>query len=164
MWEWLLAPVDAARAHEVGFALSWHARLMVLAWTFLVPIGIIAARFFKIWPGQNWPQELDNQSWWTTHRVCQYSATVLMIVGLILILSRPTLVAVLPGPHSLIGWTVLALAATQIIGGILRGTKGGPTDADIRGDHFDMTPRRLAFEYAHKSIGYVAWVLSAVAV
>ncbi|WP_415403399.1 cytochrome b561 domain-containing protein [Tateyamaria sp. SN3-11] len=164
MWEWLLAPVDAARAHEVGLALSWHARLMVAAWTFLVPIGIIAARFFKIWPGQNWPQELDNQAWWTTHRVCQYSATVLMIIGLILILSRPTLVAVLPGPHSLIGWTVLALAGTQIVGGILRGTKGGPTDADIRGDHFDMTPRRLAFEYAHKSIGYIAWVLSVLAV
>lgn len=164
MWEWLLAPVDPSRAHAVGLAVSWHARLMVAAWVFCVPIGIIAARFFKITPGQKWPQELDNQAWWMTHRVCQYSASVLMLIGLALILSRPSLVAVLPGPHGMIGWTVLVLAATQIVGGILRGTKGGPTDVQMRGDHFDMTPRRLAFEYAHKSCGYVAWVLSGAAV
>ncbi|WP_299283257.1 cytochrome b561 domain-containing protein [uncultured Tateyamaria sp.] len=164
MWEWLLAPVDPSRAHAVGAALAYHARLMVLAWAVCVPIGIIAARFYKITPRQNWPIELDNQAWWITHRVVQYGATVFMIAALLLILWRPQTVAVLPGPHACIGWTVLALTATQVVGGILRGSKGGPTDRQMRGDHYDMTPRRLVFEYAHKSLGYVAWLLSCVAV
>lgn len=164
MWDWLLAPVDAARAHEVGVYLSWHARLMVLAWAVLVPTGIMAARYLKVLPGQDWPRELDNQFWWMTHRACQYTATALMTAALILILIAPPLVSALPGPHAVIGWTVLALVVLQILGGALRGSKGGPTDSSMRGDHFDMTPRRLAFEYAHKALGYVAWVLSMVAI
>ncbi|WP_420010742.1 cytochrome b561 domain-containing protein [Tateyamaria sp.] len=163
MWEWLLSPVDPGRrAHEVGFYLSWHARLMVLAWIVMVPLGILAARYFKVAPGQDWPRELDNQAWWVTHRVCQYGAAVLMVAALGLVLSAPPLVAVLPGPHALMGWTVLAMAGVQILGGVLRGTKGGPTDVQLRGDHFDMTPRRLAFEYLHKALGYVAWLLAVV--
>jgi hypothetical protein len=38
----------------------------------------------------------------------------------------------------------------------LRGSKGGPTGLALRGDHFDMTPRRKWFEYVHKSAGYFA--------
>ncbi|MCV0428018.1 MAG: hypothetical protein K5905_21385, partial [Roseibium sp.] len=45
----------------------------------------------------------------------------------------------------------------------LRGTKGGPTDVrpdgSLRGDHYDMTPRRLVFETFHKSFGYLALIL-----
>lgn len=163
MWEWLLAPMDAARAHDVGWHLSWHARLMVVAWGVLVPLGIIIARYFKIAPRQNWPETLDHHFWWNTHRFCQYSACGLMIFGLLFILTAPPLTS-LPGPHQVLGWTVLALALVQILGGMLRGSKGGPTepapDGSLRGDHFDMTPRRLAFEYIHKGAGYLALVLS----
>ena len=37
--EWLLAPIDGTRPHEVGILLSWHGRTMVLAWAFLIPGG-----------------------------------------------------------------------------------------------------------------------------
>ncbi|WP_299964148.1 cytochrome b561 domain-containing protein [uncultured Roseobacter sp.] len=163
MWEWLAAPMDAARAHDVGWHLSWHARTMVLAWGVLVPIGVLVARYFKIAPGQDWPRSLDSHFWWNTHRICQYSACALMGIGLWLILSAPPLAAA-PGPHGFLGWSMLVLALAQILGGILRGTKGGPTeraaDGSLSGDHYDMTPRRLAFEYIHKSAGYLALLLS----
>lgn len=164
MLEWLLSPIDSSRGHDVGFHLSWHSRTMVAAWAGLIPIGILAARFFKIWPGQDWPRQLDNRNWWNIHRATQYAAMALMLLGLGIILVAPASETVLPGPHALMGWTVLALAAAQVAGGVFRGSKGGPTeprvDGSLHGDHWDMTPRRLVFEYMHKHLGYVAYLLS----
>ncbi|MEM8869237.1 MAG: cytochrome b561 domain-containing protein [Pseudomonadota bacterium] len=167
MIEWMLAPIDATRAHDVGPHLSWHARIMVVAWGGLVPIGILSARYFKIWPGQHWPAQVDNQNWWVIHRTCQYSAAVLMCVGLWMILNAPPL-TIAPGPHALLGWSVLCLALVQVSSGLLRGTKGGPPPdagaAPEPGDHYDMTVHRRIFEYVHKFIGYVALLLSVAAI
>ncbi len=163
MWEWLLASMDTDRPHEVGFALSWHARSMVAAWGVLVPLGIFIARYFKIAPGQDYPKRLDSHFWWNTHRICQYTACALMAAGVWLILSDRS-PDTLPGPHWWLGWCVLSLAVVQLLGGLLRGTKGGPTSPEMRGDHFDMTPRRLAFEYVHKAAGYVALALAMVTI
>jgi hypothetical protein len=161
--DWLLAPIDPSRVHDVGVLLSWHGRLMVLAWAVLVPTGILAARYFKIWPGQDWPRQLDDQRWWLLHRGCQYAAVVVMCVALVLVFNAGR-DGVAPGPHRVMGWAVVALAAAQVLGGLLRGTKGGPSapapDGSLFGDHFNMTPRRLLFEYLHKSAGYVAFCLS----
>ncbi|MEO9148601.1 MAG: cytochrome b561 domain-containing protein [Burkholderiaceae bacterium] len=167
MLDWLFAPIDAGRLHDVGFYLSWHARLMVIAWVFCIPFGIIVARFFKVWPGQDWPQTLDNKTWWHLHRTLQYSACFLMAValGLVYLASREH---VLPGPHAWVGWAVLALVSAQILGAIARGTKGGPTephqDGSLRGDHYDRTLRRRAFETVHKATGYAALMLSVGAI
>ena len=165
--EWLLAPMDPGAPHEVSGYLSWHARVMVLAWGVLAPLGVFVARYFKVLPDQDWPRALDNHVWWNTHRICQYSACVLMLVGLWLILNAGPITH-RPGPHALLGWSALALALVQITGGILRGTKGGPTDPSpdgtLRGDHYDMTPRRLAFEYIHKSAGYLGLTLAVAAI
>jgi hypothetical protein len=89
------------------------------------------------------------------HRVMQYTAATLTLLALILIWMSPRM-GVISGPHAFIGWTVIALLAVQVFSGLLRGTKGGPTDTELRGDHFDMTLRRLIFEYVHKFAGYVA--------
>lgn len=167
MIDWLLAPVDLARPHDVPASLSWHARSMVLAWVVLVPPGILAARYLKVTPGQDWPRELDNRTWWTLHRLFQYSAGAMMLIGLVLALRRPDFVASLTGQawlHRGLGWIVLGLAAVQFLSAILRGTKGGPTspavDGSLRGDHYDMTPRRIVFEWVHKNSGRLALVLS----
>lgn len=159
MIEWLLSPVDPGRAHAVGEAIAWHGRTMALAWGALAPVGVLAARFFKILPGQDWPRVLDNHAWWLTHRLVHYAAGVLTLVGLGLVLvGLPHLGA--SGVHAIFGWAVVALAAGQFLGGWFRGSKGGPTDpgpdGSQRGDHYDMTPRRLAFEYLHKIGGYAA--------
>lgn len=126
MLEWLLAPIDPSRPHVVGFAISWHGRMMVLAWGFLVPLGIVVARFCKITPQQDWPRELDNKAWWRGHLAFQYAGGVATVLALGLILLRPE-VAKDSGPHRVVGWIVAGLAAVQFLAGWLRGTKGGPT-------------------------------------
>ena len=42
--EWLLSPIDGGRPHEVGAALSWHARTMVAAWGGVAPRAALSAR------------------------------------------------------------------------------------------------------------------------
>ena len=56
----------------------------------------------------------------------------------------------------------MACVTPWLVHGLMRGSKGGPTDVQMRGDHFDMTPRRIAFERVHKSLGWLtlfaAWI------
>ncbi len=167
MIEWLLSPIDPARAHAVADAVAWHGRSMVLAWGVLVPVGVLAARFFKILPGQDWPRQLDSHAWWLTHRIFHYVAGLLTLVGLALVL-RGLVSLGSSGIHAVFGWAVVVLACAQFLGGWFRGSKGGPTDprpdGSLRGDHYDMTPRRLAFEYLHKTGGYTALAIAMLAI
>jgi hypothetical protein len=162
MIAWLLAPLDPDRAHLLDMTVAWHGRLMVLAWGVLAPVGVVAARFFKVLPGQDWPRELDNRFWWRTHLTCQYAAGAAMLLGFVLAWRSGGATAGLA--HRLLGFAVLALGAAQFAAGWLRGSKGGPTDPVLRGDHYDMTPRRRLFESVHKSLGYVALALGAAAI
>lgn len=161
MIEWLLAPIDPARAHDVGVALSWHGRLMVLAWGIIAPIAIMTARFAKIWPGQDWPHELDNPKWWRLHWVGHGMAVALTIGAFVC-----AVIAAAPDAplHRVLGYMTLGFVFIQFASGLLRGTKGGPTDANVRGDHFDMTPRRVVFERLHKSLGYGILALGLAAI
>jgi len=57
------------------------------------------------------------------------------------------------------GWSLLALGAAQGLSGLLRGSKGGPTDTALpagTGDHYLMTRRRRAFERMHKLLGWLS--------
>lgn len=167
MLEWLLAPIDASRSHDVPALLAWHARTMTLAWGILVPCGILSARFLKLWPRQNWPEQLDHPGWWHVHRSSQYLAGILSLLGLGLILSWRTRSGQI-STHMLLGWSVVALAVLQFASAWLRGTKGGPTalapDGSRHGDHYDISPRRIAFEYIHKFGGYAAVSLAFIAI
>lgn len=141
---------------------SLHARSMLLAWFVLVPVGILAARFFKIMPRQDWPREIDNRVWWVTHQVVLYAAMAIALGSVVYIVSRSEGFAW--SSHSFYGVGAVTLGVLQIVAGWLRGTKGGPTDKGAdpgdpstwRGDHYDMTPRRLWFEAWHKLCGYAA--------
>ena len=162
--DWLLTPIDPTRAHEVGFVVSWHARTMVLAWGILAPLAVIVARYFKVLPGQDWPRELDNQFWWRGHWMGQGLVVLLSLFGLGLILA----VAKEGGLHGKLGYMLLCLMSLQILMGIFRGTKGGPTapakDGSLRGDHYDMTPWRVMFEWSHKLVGYAALILAIIVI
>lgn len=162
--DWLLASIDPSRPHEVGFAVSWHARSMVLAWVVLAPLAVIAARYFKILPGQDWPRVLDTQAWWRSHWIGHSLVAGLTIFGLGLILST----AGERGLHATLGYLVIFLVAAQIGLGVFRGSKGGPTaptpDGSLRGDHYDMTAWRIMFEWLHKIIGYSVLLIAAVTV
>ncbi len=163
--EWLLAPIDPARVHEVGTALSWHGRAMVLGWGILAPLAVLIARFFKVLPRQDWPRELDTKFWWRSHWMGQSVVFLLSVFGLALVLPADWSRL---GLHGWLGYAVLALLVLQVGLGIFRGSKGGPTapasDGSWRGHHYDMTPWRRAFEALHKSLGYGVLALAAITI
>ena len=165
MLDWLFASIDATRPHNVDVLTSWHGRFMTLAWVVCAPAGIVIARYFKVMPNQNWPEVLDNKRWWTLHLVLQITTAVAVALGLVLILLQTGGDAHL---HRLLGWIVAAGLAAQLLSGIFRGTKGGPTDpgpdGSLDGDHYLMTRHRLIFEAFHKGMGYSLLALAAVTV
>lgn len=148
----------------------FHAALMLLAWGALLPLGIVIARYFKVLRSQDFPRELDNRFWWNWHRILQYGGVLVATVALL-----PVLRAHRDGIthwHAAAGFVALALGYLQVLGGVLRGSTGGPVDADgrpnppakIRGDHYDMTRRRRLFEFAHKKGGYLAALAGGIAI
>ena len=166
MWEWLASPIDPARAHAIGQAVAWHGRMMVLAWAILAPLAVLIARFFKIMPRQNWPQELDNPFWWRCHWIGQSLVLILSLGGLALVMSRGTELSA--SPHARLGQALLIGMIAQVLLGLLRGSKGGPTalapDGSPRGHHYDMTAWRRMFELVHKSLGYALLALALVTI
>jgi hypothetical protein len=148
---------------------AWHGRGMVLAWGISIPLGILIARYFKITPSQRWPAELDNKFWWRWHRILQYCGVAISLAAIYpayVIASESTVTARI---HGWLGWAVIGIGVGQILGAWARGTKGGPTGersakGDWSGDHYDMTRRRLAFEYLHKFVGLSSLLVAAVAI
>ena len=160
--EWLMASISGSTTHTLAPWAVWHARWMVLAWGVLLPVGVLIARFFKVLPTQNWPQVLDNTVWWHTHRALQWAGFACMLVGLWLVWGKATGRGDLLQLHGSVGLLVCALAVLQVLGALARGSKGGPTEDALRGDHYDMTPRRRVFERLHKGLGWLAVLLSVV--
>jgi Eukaryotic cytochrome b561 len=160
----LSLPLSGHALHSIEPAAMWHARCMVAAWGVLLPLGALVARFFKVLPGQDWPRVLDHKAWWHAHRALQYAGVVLMAVGLWLLWGRTgssntnTNASALAHWHAWAGWAVSGLGGVQVLGALARGSKGGPTDTQLRGDHYDMTPWRVAFERLHKGLGWLAVV------
>ena len=161
--DWLMTPISGSATHTIAPWAMWHARWMVLAWGVLLPVGVLVARFFKVLPGQNWPQVVDNTVWWHTHRTLQWAGFACMVAGLYVVWGRGAGRGDLSQVHSWAGLWVCVLAVFQVLGALARGSKGGPTEQNVRGDHYDMTSRRRLFERLHKGLGWVA-VLLAVAV
>jgi len=164
IWHWLLTPISGAGEHTISTEVAWHGRLMVLAWTILMPTGLIVARFYKITPAQDWPRQLDNPFWFVNHRRLGYGIALVTTLAIALVSWSTDAVALSSGIHAVGGWLVFALGWFQIVGALLRGTHGGPLDSFTRqprplehwpGDHFSMTTRRVVFEYSHKLVGYV---------
>ncbi|MEM7423466.1 MAG: cytochrome B, partial [Pseudomonadota bacterium] len=99
----------------------------------------------------------DNKAWWRAHVGLQYMGGAAMLAALALILLAG---GAGTSTHAWLGWVVAGMAALQFFAGWLRGTKGGPTDDVMAGDHFDMTRRRLIFEHVHKFAGYALMLLA----
>ena len=161
---WWLSPLSGASSHTLDTAVIWHARFMVLAWAVLLPLGAIAARYFKVTPRQDWPRQVDNRAWWHAHRSFQYLGVALMLAGAALAWKVGTQSSRVALWHGYFGWSVVTLGVLQILSAWARGSKGGPTEPQLRGDHYDMTRHRLWFEALHKGAGWLAVVLAIVTV
>ncbi len=162
IFNWLLVPISGASTHDISPFVAWHARLMVLAWSVLIPLGVLAARFYKVTPKQDFPAQLDNPFWWHAHRGLQYTGVLFSLIAIGFIWYKNAN-ADSSGMHQLFGYALLVLGFLQVVGAQFRGTKGGPTDVakglPLHGDHFNMTRRRRIFEGWHKSLGYCALAL-----
>jgi hypothetical protein len=163
MIDWLLTPLSGATHHSLAAWAVWHARCMVLGWGVLLPLGALAARYFKVTPGQRWPGQLDNKAWWHAHRWLQSIGIVAVTLGALLAWGQGSRSSTHAHLHAWTGWALVVLGWLQIAVGLGRGSKGGPSDVRMRGDHYDMTSRRIAFERLHKGLGWLA-VMAAVAV
>ena len=168
MLEWLLAPLSGAATHSLAPWAYWHARLMVLGWAVLLPVGVLVARFYKVTPRQDWPRQLDNKTWWHAHRGLQWAGVVAVAGGAAWAWGQGSAASSAASSaaqlHATLGWALCAAALLQIVGGQLRGSKGGPTGEQMRGDHYDMTPRRRWFERVHKGLGWLALLASVLAI
>ena len=174
MWTWLSATIGSPPEAHLTPALYWHGRAMVLGWGILLPVGALVARYLKILPGQDWPRRLDTRTWWHAHLALQWLGVLVMSAGMALAWgqagspSSPPMSPASPMPaarlHAALGWMLLIVGWLQVAGGLLRGTKGGPTDCRLRGDHYDMTARRRWFERLHKSVGWIALAAAVVTI
>jgi hypothetical protein len=165
--QWLLAPIVSATVLGREPAYMVHGALMIVSMVLCLPIGAVIARYFKVTPKQNWPIELDSKFWWYCHLVFSYLGLFASILAMAAIfstwrvfdletVSRLNTAQLL---HLVIGWATLLLCCFIIFTAWFRGTKGGPGEKNIRGDHYDLTPRRLLFESIHKKSSYLFFLL-----
>jgi hypothetical protein len=158
MLEWLHSPLSGAGTHDIAPWAAWHARCMVLGWAVLLPLGALAARFFKVTPQQDWPRQLDNRAWWHAHRGLQWGGVLAMSVGAWLAWNQGAGASNAARWHAWAGWGLVTAGWAQASASVLRGSKGGPGEPSLRGDHYDMTRWRLGFERLHKGLGWLALV------
>lgn len=134
----------------------------------LLPLGVFVARFLKIWTKQKWPEQLDSKNWWIGHLALQWTGALLVLIGFGLVWSINSGLSSQDNSHRWFGTIALALLVIQVLSGVLRGSKGGPTnpapDGTWWGDHYNMSRRRVIFEYCHKSLGYLALLCAVVAI
>ena len=156
-----MTPLSGSANHQIAPWAYWHARSMVLGWGVLLPLGVLLARFFKVRSGQSWPAQLDDKLWWHGHQALQWSGVAAISVGAWLAWGHATGASAAARWHGWLGWALCAAGWAQIAGALLRGSKGGPTDTQMRGDHYDMSPRRKAFEWTHKVLGWSALLVAA---
>jgi hypothetical protein len=155
-WQWLMAPLSGAPQHVIEPWAYWHARCMVAGWGVMLPLGALLARYFKVPRHADWPRVLDHKAWWHGHRALQWGGVLVMSAGAALAWGHGHLAGSAALAHAWLGWTVIALGWLQVAAGLVRGSKGGPTSEQLRGDHYDMTAYRVWFERLHKGLGWLA--------
>jgi len=171
------AEVDAmvvADMIDSEILLASHAIIMAATWGVMVPVSLVITRFFKVMPGQNYPQEINNSFWMRTHRVM--STTVIFVATAGAGLAVWALGGIsLASTHAQWGFAVVVLGWLQLFIALQRGTHGGPWGLSRNvenilprdqwfGDHYNMTLRRRIFEVVHIWTGYPTAIAGLVAV
>jgi hypothetical protein len=167
---WLVEPLTSAVRRQEPFLFSVHGWINIFVISFAVPVGVVVARYFKVTSKQDWPREVDSKFWWRGHLWLSYMGVAMMIAAQIPIakfshfldLREISQLKAHQLAHFASGWLFLLMGVFIVFTGWLRGSKGGPTDKQLRGDHYDLTERRLLFEAIHKKLGYALLVLSSL--
>ena len=161
--DWLLAPVHAGPPDDVNQADFWHGVLMAVGGGVLVPLSVLAARYWKIVPGQDWPRVINHRGWQIVHHAGGALALLCLVTGVTLVFQGMSLASHLNHPHAWAGWGVMTLVLLLVLNTALRGSIGGPGRRqartlvhlhDVPGDFYDMTLRRRIFEWGHRLLGW----------
>lgn len=170
-FDWLMSH-PAGNLQGPTFAIAWHGRLMVLSWLVAMPAAVLVARYLKVTPKQDWPQQLGNSFWFIWHRRLSQLTALIALLALALVLMDQGLAPLVAG-HVWLGWLTLVLLGVQIVTAVFRGTHGGPIEPftgrkkpveEWPGDHYSMTTRRIIFEWIHKFTGYALIISSVLAI
>jgi hypothetical protein len=106
-----------------------HGGLMITAWTWMIPFGILMARFGKgLGP-----------IWFQVHRAVQSCALLMVIIGLIIAVEE---LNATDSTHRELGIATIVMGLSQPVIALFRPHPG--------------TPKRFIFNYIHWSIGYCA--------
>ena len=133
----------AIRFRKVALA---HGSLMLISWGWLLPSGVILARFLKHRP---------NDLWFKIHAVLQPVALILAIIGWSVALRNFDVLGS-PGTnmynHGVLGITTMVLGLLQPLNAVFR--PHAPNEGET------ASSLRSAWEWVHKSLGYVAILLA----
>jgi cytochrome b561 len=126
-----------------------HAVLMGLSWGFMLPSGVITARFMKDQPWQP-------GTWFKMHRAMQVSGLLLAMVAFFVIIVTMSEIGSQHfggsnASHKIIGLAVMLLGVQQPF---LACFRPHPPEAGVA-----KTTTRFAWEVCHKGLGYLAVLL-----
>lgn len=156
----LIVPEEGDLSTEAGTlssSIRTHGSLMLASWGFLLPLGVITARFFRHRP---------DALWFKMHRVIQIVGLIIAIAGWSIALKNFRVLGSGGGTgssedkkayaHACCGTTTMCLGLLQPLNALFRPhpPKGGEGKAK---------PRFL-WEILHKSMGYIATVLALVTI
>eukprot|EP00096_Caligus_rogercresseyi_P002503 TRINITY_DN1465_c0_g1_i2.p1 TRINITY_DN1465_c0_g1~~TRINITY_DN1465_c0_g1_i2.p1 ORF type:complete len:658 (-),score=127.14 TRINITY_DN1465_c0_g1_i2:80-2053(-) len=129
-----------------------HGSLMIGAWIFAAPIGMIISRYFKkTWTAQ---KLLKRDAWFLVHWFLMIAVINLTIVGVVLIFMELeftwSAVPIRDNPHALLGIITTGLVILQLCIALLR---CGPS-----------SPKRPLFNWVHWFLGNSAYILALVTI
>lgn len=127
-----------------------HGSLMLIGWGFLLPGGIVAARFLRY---------REDSLWFQIHRVAQPLGLLFAVAGWITALAGPfdvlgSGVYDVSFAHAVMGTVAMILGLLQPINAFFRPHK--PENGEA------VSAKRKTWERVHKSLGYVAAVIAIV--
>jgi hypothetical protein len=144
-------------AGTLSSSITTHGSLMLVSWGFLLPLGVITARFFRHRP---------DALWFKMHRALQVVGLILAIAGWSIALKNFSILGSGGGTdssedrkayaHACCGTTVMCLGLLQPLNAIFR--PHAPEDGEKK-----AKPRFL-WEILHKSTGYIATILALVTI
>ncbi len=140
--------LDCSSGKDIPWQIA-HGTCMLVSWGFLLPLGVISARFLKYRGG-------EPAVWFKHHRPLQITGIIIAICGWIIALSQFDVFSSGGGSsfiHGVLGMTVMTLGVLQPINAYLRPHKEEP-----------ISSNRLYWEYLHKGSGYVASFLAIITV
>lgn len=147
----------STEAGTLSSSIRTHGSLMLVSWGFLLPLGVITARFFRHRP---------DALWFKMHRVLQVVGLVIAIAGWAIALKNFNVLGSGGGTgssedkgayaHACCGTTAMCLGLLQPLNALFR--PHPPEEGE------EKAKPRFLWEILHKSMGYIATLLALVTI